>query len=272
MIYSVLLNLEAEHDAEIASNLGFHINALFLGLIKSVDETLAEKLHSMDSLKPFTVSPLQGKFTQRNGGLVIRKHEQCQLRFTALEDGVFARVMENLIKGRAQLRLQKARLEVTDVITSPQGSPWAGFASFEGLLEQENPDRNISFEFASPTVFRSDGKRNIAFPSPDLVFGSLLNKWNAFSEIKLDSDLLEQVKESVLISRYKLETKMLDFNKYHELGFIGTCAYVINDMIPKGIAGQLNALADFAFFSGVGAKTTMGMGQIKRFNYGRSIS
>lgn len=264
MIYSVLLNLEAERDAEIASNLGFHIYALFLGLIRSVDEPLAEKLHSGDSLKPFTVSPLLGEFTHRNGGIIVRRDEQCQLRFTALEDEIFARLMENLVKFRAHVRLQKAHLRVTDAITSPQGSPWAGFASFEGLLEQKKPDRKISFEFASPTVFRSEGRRNIAFPSPELVFGSLLTKWNSFSEIKIDSNLLDSVKDDVLVSRYKLETRMLNYRKYQELGFIGTCDYEINGRVSADTLRQLNAVADFAFFSGVGAKTTMGMGQVRR--------
>ena len=50
MIYSVVVNLEAEHDAEMSANLGYHALALFLGLLRRADESLAQRLHLMDGL------------------------------------------------------------------------------------------------------------------------------------------------------------------------------------------------------------------------------
>lgn len=272
MIYSIVVNLESEHDAEISANLGHHALALFLGLIRRVDEPLSQRLHSIEGQKPFTVSPLQGKFGRRKTSISLRAGTACWLRFTALEEAVFATLMDSLIRGEPHLHLEQADLRIADVITHPQGSPWAGFNSFEQMLESASAEKKVSLHFASPTVFRSAGKRNVAFPSPELLFGSLLSKWNAFSENKLDSTLVDAFKSTVLLSRYKLETKMLDFNSYQELGFVGSCSYIIDNSVTEEASRLLNALADFAFYCGTGAKTTMGMGQTRRLDYARTVS
>ncbi|MBI3490961.1 MAG: CRISPR system precrRNA processing endoribonuclease RAMP protein Cas6 [Acidobacteria bacterium] len=45
-------------------------------------------------------------------------------------------------------------------------------------------------------------------------------------------------------------------------GFIGTCEYSVGPRAPEDVSRALHLLADFAFFCGVGLKTTMGMGQV----------
>ena len=266
MIYSVVVNLKVEQDAEVPATLGHHALALFLGLIRRVDEPLAQRLHSMDGAKPFTVSPLQGKFARKKTAISLRSNASCWLRFTALEETVFATLMDSLIKSDPQLRLGEATFRIDDIVTHAQGSSWAGFSSYEQLLGSASPQRGISLQFTSPTVFRSAGKRNVAFPSPELVFGSLTIKWNAFSDNKLDSKVVDEIGCRVLVSRYKLETKMLDFGKYQELGFVGHCEYAIDSSTPEKMLKIFNALADFAFYAGTGAKSTMGMGQTRRLN------
>ena len=266
MIYSMVVNLQPEHDAEISANLGHHALALFLSLIRSVDEPLAQRLHAMEGQKPFTVSPLQGKFTRKKSTIAIRSGALCWLRFTALEEIVFVRLMDAFLKSNQLVHLEQADFRVIEAITHPQGSPWAGFASFEEMLEGASTERRISLHFASPTVFRSAGRRNVAFPAPELVFGSLLSRWNTFSGTKLSPKLLETVVTSVLVSQYKLETKMLGFNGYQELGFIGSCIYLVNEAASEDTLRAFNALADSAFYCGTGAKTTMGMGQTMRLN------
>jgi len=272
MIYSLVVNLEAQNDAEITTYLGHHGLGLFLSLIRQVDEPLAKRLHSTDGLKPFTVSPLQGKFRQRKGDLHIAKGSVWWLRFTALEEIVFARLMESFLKGNSTLRLEQAHFRVADVITHPQGSPWAGFNGFDEILESASSERKISLQFNSPTVFRSGGRRNITFPSPELIFGSLLMKWNAFSQTNIDRNIINALENDVLVSRYKLETKMLEFESYSELGFAGTCTYLVKDSVPGAMVRDINALADFSFYCGTGAKTTMGMGQTRRLKNVSALS
>jgi CRISPR-associated endoribonuclease Cas6 len=45
---------------------------------------------------------------------------------------------------------------------------------------------------------------------------------------------------------------------------VGRVTYHLKDRQNWEMHRQLNLLADFAFYSGVGAKTAMGMGQVRR--------
>lgn len=66
------------------------------------------------------------------------------------------------------------------------------------------------------------------------------------------------------LSRYKLQTRILHFINYQEVGFEGECSFEITDDTDEERLKWLNTLADFAFYCGTGAKTTMGMGQTRR--------
>jgi CRISPR-associated endoribonuclease Cas6 len=75
----------------------------------------------------------------------------------------------------------------------------------------------------------------------------------------------------IRVSGYRLKTGLLDFGTYRELGFQGDVSYEIDARAPDELVKTIQALGDFAFFSGVGAKTTMGMGQARRMSHARSI-
>jgi len=158
------------------------------------------------------------------------------------------------------------------VSTTPTQSPWACLTSFSNLLASAGRERKLRLAFLSPTTFRSAGQRNLLFPRPSLVFGSLLAKWNAHAPASLSIDLREEDLSRIRVSGYQLVTRMLDFGSYQELGFCGRVTYECHADLPDGQVRALNALAAFAFFSGVGAKTTMGMGQCRRLGNARSLS
>ncbi|GFP33975.1 hypothetical protein HKBW3S42_02315 [Candidatus Hakubella thermalkaliphila] len=50
---------------------------------------------------------------------------------------------------------------------------------------------------------------------------------------------------------------------YSLIGFQGKCKYTVLSN-QNEMTRYLNILADFAFFAGLGQKTTMGMGQVRR--------
>jgi CRISPR-associated endoribonuclease Cas6 len=84
--------------------------------------------------------------------------------------------------------------------------------------------------------------------------------------------LPEDVILALKVSRYRLSTRLLDFGGYQELGFSGQVTYEFSRDVPVELARAINALADFAFYGGVGAKTTMGMGQARRRESARFLS
>jgi CRISPR-associated endoribonuclease Cas6 len=71
------------------------------------------------------------------------------------------------------------------------------------------------------------------------------------------------VEEHSVIAQHELCTAMFQFPRHLQIGFVGRCRFAT----PIGDAERLqmlNALADFALYAGVGYKTTMGMGQVRR--------
>lgn len=264
MLYSVVLKLRAEQETTLSPTQGYHGYALFLSLLNSVAPDLARQLHSTEETKPITVSPLQGKFLKGRGKeIMVVKGTEYWLRFSLLEDKLFASFLHSLLGGAKEVWLESATFSLIEVATEPSSSPWARFDSFHSLWDKALPRKRIVLRFLSPTAFRSRG-RNIIFPEPELVFGSYLSKWNSYSPLNFGNSLRSQIFPQIITTRYRLHSRILDFKTYKEVGFEGECAFEIKEDVSEEILRQINALADFAFYAGTGAKTTMGMGQTRR--------
>lgn len=274
MLYSLVLKLKPENESLLSPSQGYYGYALFLHLVESIDRNLSSRLHDGDGPKPFTVSPLRGKFTRAGDQIRLSAKSLYEIRLTILDDTVFSAFLGSLLlkATSAELRLQNSVFNVVEVATTPDKSPWALCRQWHELLGQATPQRRISLRFLSPTAFRSGGKRNNLFPQPSLVFGSYLSRWNALNPVKLSLSVLGALDERVIPAQYRLETRILHFNNYQETGFEGVCNYLIDSGMPDEDVLALNVLADFAFFSGTGAKTTMGMGQTRRIDNARPLS
>ena len=70
----------------------------------------------------------------------------------------------------------------------------------------------------------------------------------------------------MIVSRYTLETRYLPSSKFGQSGFQGNVTYEVKGIPTSPEAAWLSPLARFALFSGVGYKTTMGMGQARCTN------
>jgi CRISPR-associated endoribonuclease Cas6 len=265
-VYSISVTLEPLREAVISQTQGYHAYALFLNLLKASEPSLSEELHSLDGPKPFTVSPLQGKFGRDKDGLRLLPKSKYSVRLTFLRSDVFAHFLNGALKwGDNTLEFGSAFLQIREIETFGKENPVVSFQSYQGILDSASAKRHIELEFLSPTAFRSGGKRNVVFPQPELVFGSYLNRWQAFSPVKLD-DSISSWLSKIVVARYRLETRILHFGSYQEVGFTGRCRFELDKNTPEEAVVALNALTDFAFYSGTGAKTTMGMGQTRRYN------
>jgi len=236
-------------------------------------------LHGMDGPKPFTTAAIPFGY-QRNTSPTSKTLNELFLRLTFLTDEVVAYFLKSALEwDNRAVQLGSACFKVEQVHLLDVAKPHKNFCSYEDLLCMATAEHSIALHFLSPTAFRSEGKRNVLFPEPELVFGSLLNRWNAFSPVKLSAELKQCFESQIILAQYKLETRMLNFGSYQEVGFVGKCNFILHDALSEQQLKTINALADFAFYSGLGAKTTMGMGQVRRrrnanaiFNRARSNS
>ncbi len=270
-IYSIALNLRPEREGTIRATMGHQVHSAFLQTIKQADPALAGALHDLSlPIRPFTVSSLLDLPKARNGRILVTPAKTYTLRFTILYPPVFQQFMNRFLHGggRPTLRLDHVTFQIHEILATPGASPWSGYTSFEELLAQAQPRRDITLEFLSPTAFnmgqREWGKQFAILPEPALVFRSLLRTWNAFSPTPFIENSIETyVADHVVVKRYEAKSRMLNYPRHRQIGFTGTVTYGLmaeDDELRR----QINALADFAFYAGVGYKTTMGMGQARR--------
>jgi CRISPR-associated endoribonuclease Cas6 len=177
---------------------------------------------------------------------------------------------------RPALRLGRTLFLIKEIVATPEGSTWADYATFGAICaraEEKAGQPLVGLEFLSPTAFsfgqRPWGKQIQVLPEPRLVFGSLARAWQAFAPPGLGLEVRRvraYVEENVVIQRLEgLETRMLHFGRYPQVGFVGRVTYRVMDKTSEAAAWRrtMHALAEFSFYAGVGYKTTMGMGQCR---------
>lgn len=278
---SLILHLESPTDGNLPATLGRASQALLLRLVQARDPALAEEMHQGHGPRPFTASNLVlGQ--RRAGSLHIQAGQTGWLRFT----GLTAPVSEHLLAlaGEARpetIELDRHQLKVTGATVDPAAHPWAGQQSYQDLAApfllggSGRPSRKIRLEFMSPTTFRSGG-RYVPLPLPELVFGSLLDRWQTFAPIALHPEVRRFAEEAVVLSQYRLRTRGMPYKQGSlegkgqksrggwQVGFTGHVIFsVLNP--DRYRLNVLHLLAAFAFFSGVGYQTGIGLGQTRRF-------
>ena len=268
----MLIKFQAQANAVIAPARGYYAYALFLDLLRRSNGTVAQELHDIDGLKPFTVSPFEGSFRRDQSGFRVTEGATYWIRFTFLKGDLFAYFLDAAMKaGDETLRIDRANLKIQEISTAPGSSPLCNCQEFEDILSSAKPERRIRLEFVTPTVFRSGGKRNVLFPEPRMLFNSYVSHWKSYSSVNPDANLVALAEREARIVSYKFQSQALPFGTYSETGFEGWCTIEIGEDAPEEAVRELNALADFAFYCGTGAKTTMGMGQTRRLKIGKRL-
>jgi CRISPR-associated endoribonuclease Cas6 len=267
MPHSLVLNLTPQSPIYPDFLTGRHHHAMFLEIISSIDKPLADRLHEQKTDKAFTLSLLQTseRQIQWQHQHPIKAGTPCWWRITLLDDALFgnlAKLWLNLNPQKAW-HLGSADLMVTSVLGTPQSTqPWANFASYGQLYERaDHENRQIDLTFYTPTNFRQ-GKVDTPLPDRDRVFNSLRRKWNQYSNLEFPESIIE----SIFPNYFEIRTAIAPDSRSKFIGCIGKMSFrIFGDVEPSTIK-QINALADFALYAGVGRKTPMGMGMVRRIN------
>jgi CRISPR-associated endoribonuclease Cas6 len=277
MPHSLVLNLIPQSPIYPEFLTGRHYHALFLTLISSVDKTLGDYLHQSDADKAFTLSPLQIQRHHKNHQhknhhtLQFSHHRpispdtSCWWRISLLNDTLFSQLTPLWlnINPKHPWHLGSANLHIISILGTPQSTqPWANVCSYTQLYEQASDShRLITLSFATPVAFRQ-GAYDTVMPVRESVFNSLLSRWNKYSGIEFSNIPIESIYPSSL----NIHTEAISNYDNKFIGCVGEVTYrILGDVEPMAIK-QINALADFALYTGVGRKTTMGMGMTRRLS------
>lgn len=274
MLISLLLTLTPEAPATLPADLGRAVQAETLARLGQIDPELAAALHAGDGPKPLTCSglaPDEAADEPRRPAesLIVRPGSRYFVRLTGLVEPVSRALFAGLIERPPTCwTLHGVPFRVLEVICDPAQDGWTGQNSCENLTaaalqHSDRRPRAVTLEFISPTAFKSL-EMQLPVPLPGLVFGSLVDRWHAFSPVALDPDLRRFAEERVAISRYRLESRPVPTKGGAlRIGGVGQVTYTALDDDRYALAA-LNILADFALYSGVGVQTATGMGQCRR--------
>ncbi len=249
--------------------LGRAAQALFLERVAARDRALAASLHDSAGPKPYTCGASLVPPPVGGEGWHVRLH------YTALET-TLARGLADLLGALSEpLRLDTLAGTVEVLATDEAADRDAGQTSYEEILNRRllaaaEPESRFVLRFLTPTTFHTGGT-NQPLPLPGLVFGSLVDRWNAFSRLTLSPEARRYAEECLVVSHFRLVSQMVEVAGGKQVGAVGTVTYRSVRPDPYWLR-VIGALADFACYGGVGAKTTMGLGQTRRvLGDGRSL-
>lgn len=240
--------------------LGRAAQAAFLAAAARLDPSLAVRLHEGDGPRPYAV----GVFLRPEGTGDVW---QVRLRFSAIEAGLAARLPEVLGQLPNRLRLDAIEVAVETVTFDSERDPEAGQTSYEEIIARRMlgptvPAGRIGLHLVTPTAFHTSG-RNQPLPLPGLVFGGLVDRWNAFAPLVLNPEARRFAEECLGISQFRLQSRLVEVAGGRQVGSVGTVFYRALHADPYWLR-VLEALVDFGEHAGVGAKTAMGLGQVRR--------
>ncbi len=257
--HALLLNTVREYDPQLAGQL--HANGP-----EPENDPAAAELNT--SVRPFTVSSLLGRYPQ--GALQLA--ETYTLRLTSFQPQLTAILKEAAGEGPlapgVQIELDFLPFRIVKASWSSDQHTWADMNSYQDLgasllLAKQAPPRRISLHFTAPTTFKSGGK-HVPLPQPELVFGSLLDRWNAYAPITFPEELRRYAAECLAVGRYKLSTRPVPVKRGGmRIGFVGQVTFTSLNY-DRYWMSVLGALAAFAIYCGVGGSTSMGMGQCRQ--------
>lgn len=260
MFYSPLLKLKALSNGTIKHYAGKKIHGWFFKVLKQADEILSAALHENISDKSFTVSSFLNHNVSKP--VEIEEGKSYIIRITLLEDTIFELFTNQVFEEKMRnepVQIEDVKFSVEGYLLS-QVHKWSGFTSEEELFKIPHSENLIQIRFYTPTCFRI-GDLHLREPDPEKVFTSLLRKFNKYSSIKIDESIAERFKEIKIKEQDTIQKRVYLPNFYIQ-GFVGKVVFEIPD--DENLLLAAHVLSEFAFYSGVGYKSTMGLGQAKR--------
>ena len=212
---------------------------------------LAEELHTRyGNVKPYSLSC---------GEMFGEKPtEVLHLEINLLEEKLLAKLLSGIILGDKE-DLFLGGVGITDFSILPVREKY--IATYQSLKEDTFETQRWLVRFLSPTTFRRNDI-DLPFPLPELVFKGLVKRWNTFSPTPVGVDL-RPFYNLVKVSSFSLKSQRVEFSNGGKLtAFRGFAVFNLS-LVRDGEARRwFSILLKFSNWSGIGRKTTMGLGKV----------
>ncbi|OHV32435.1 hypothetical protein BCD49_29825 [Pseudofrankia sp. EUN1h] len=131
-------------------------------------------------------------------------------------------------------------------------------------LAQGRPARSVRLTMNTPTFFALDG-RDLPLPDPALAIGGLLARWNAYAPgpLRISADDARALVDAVFLDGVWGASAEVELGHgLRQVGFVGQADLRLLAATSDYIATMFTALARFAAFAGLGARTAHGFGAV----------
>lgn len=210
------------------------------------------KLFSFSALSPLS---FWRSFVRASDHASLRfpQGEMFAFRVSFLEDELFALFGNKMLNCR--LRIEGAGFYVLST-SCPGDNEMSRAVSLEEL-SRIKPYQGAEMRFISPICFRSSGIQRL-LPESAILFGSLAARWRSvFGE-----EVLDTVPRDIVVNQFALRSCAVQLkNGAVSRGCIGKISYDWRRLNEEE-KHVLSCLASFSFYSGVGYKTSQGLGQV----------
>lgn len=269
-LHALVVNLAAQNAGTLPGSVGELGHAAFYAAIQAVDPALSERMHEANRRSAFSLSPLYGYWqSPQDGKIRVRAGQPGWLRVCLLEPELFAAFTTHLLTtARPTVRLGDLHFAITDALGNPASHPWAGYTSLDDLRSLPPAERWV-LEFESPTAISwgkaDNGRRRIeSFPLPRMAVAGLRSRWDRWTSEGWGRDFEEWVERNVIIERvWEWRTERFAYRRQNYVGGVGKVSWRLLDSSDGERAAHLNRLLHLAFYTGIGYKTTHGLGQVR---------
>lgn len=118
-------------------------------------------------------------------------------------------------------------------------------------------NNKIRIAFGSPTAFKSNGQY-MNYPTAEHIVRSAVRKWRLCGENLMDDETLQYLADNIQITDYRLRSTLFKLKKAAIPAFMGEVT--LKSQLDNTYNRVLNSVMEFAQYSGIGIKTTLGMG------------
>ncbi|MEX0567832.1 MAG: CRISPR system precrRNA processing endoribonuclease RAMP protein Cas6 [Candidatus Njordarchaeota archaeon] len=223
MFLKITIKIRALDSGKIRYT-GGYLRAFFLNKIRSIDTTLANRLHMADRVwgaSPYAITPLYKENAKEMSyipmNIVIKKGEIYCFEIKIVEEifiGIIEKLMESLYTESFLGNIAFKTIEIKLERPSKRDNTDIGF--FDVL-------------FRTPTYFRIKGiNKHYLFPTVEKIVFSVAKFLNIFAEERIEKQYLnERIIPKIIEKNYKIRTtKPVVLGKYRKtIGFIGTITY-----------------------------------------------
>lgn len=257
----ISLALTCDRDASLYAQYTIGLHAWLLSQIQKNHPALSKRLHDNADQKAFTISGLNGVFTQTSQPLMLQSGETYRWQISALSNPVVKWLSRWLTQLPEEIDLRGTVLKVQAVELSLPPETYGAIAA----LSSESEDHpKISLSFPSPTSFRRKNN-HFPLPLPFNLFHSYLRRWNNFAKVSPDpEDFLDWIDRHVVVSRHHIQSQKIAAGKRGSVtGFVGAVELALDATarLDPAFVTWFYRLAKFAPYCGTGHKTTFGLGQ-----------